>query len=293
MTASTVSASAAAPAAIPARPIDRFPGIPPLPRRRTAATARRRLTTRDRWRAAWDRSTWYITKWFRQMLFVLAHPEDAFWELKRTGDWASVPTLLALTILARMGVMGFMGFHYVYQGVEKTKWNFERIVDQISRTFTLSMANFIYNGNPEDTSPLQEGFRIVIPFVTWCLAHYAIAMIFYGEGGLKDIAVAGAFSFTPYIFFSWPASLLLTNSTTLSERFLYFSISWIVNFWIIYLYWTHIRVIHDFTALRTLATYVISLITVVIIWALLALVYALTTNTYQFFYEVFYELTTR
>jgi hypothetical protein len=31
----------------------------------------------------------------------------------------------------------------------------------------------------------------------------------------------------------------------------------------------------------------------VIIWALAALVYALTTNTYQFFYEVFYELTTR
>lgn len=276
----------------PARPLGPYPGIPPLPRRRTAAT-RRRITTRDRWRVAWDRSTWYFTKWFRQMLHVLTHAEDAFWELKRTGDWWSVPALLLLWIFARMGVMGFMGFHYIFQGVEKDKWTFERIMQQISSTFTISMANFIYNGNPEDTSIFQEGFRITIPFVTWCLAHYAIAMIFYGEGGLKDIMVAGVFSFTPYIFFSWPASLVLTNTTTLAERQLYFSINWIVNFWIIYLFWTHIRVIHDFTAGRTLATYVISLVTVVIIWALLALVYALTTNTYEFFYELFYELTTR
>jgi hypothetical protein len=35
------------------------------------------------------------------------------------------------------------------------------------------------------------------------------------------------------------------------------------------------------------------LITVLIIWALGALVYALTSNTYEFFYEIFYELTTR
>jgi hypothetical protein len=289
MTAATAATGGAT--AIPARPIDQFPGIPPLPRRRTAAA--QRVAARGRWRVAWDRSTWYLTKWFRQMLFVLAHPEDAFWELKRTGDWASVPTLLAFTILARMGVMGFMGFHYVFQGVEKTNWNLERVMQQITGLLTIGMANFIYNGNPEDTSPLQEGFRIVLPFVTWCLAHYAIAMIFYGEGGFKDIAVAAAFSFTPFIFFSWAASLLLTNSTTLGERFLYFSIGWIVNLWIIYLYWTHIRVIHDFSAGRTLATYVLSLVTVVIIWALLALVYALTSNTYQFFYELIYELTTR
>ncbi len=248
----------AIPTTVPARPVGPFPGIPPLPRRRGAAV-RRRVTPRERWRVAWDRGTWYLTKWFRQMLHVLTHPEDAFWELKRAGDWWSVPTLLLAWIFARMGVMGFMGFHYIFQGVEKDKWNFERIMQQIASTFTISMANFIYNGNPEDTSILQEGFRITIPFITWCLAHYAIAMIFYGEGGLKDIMVAGVFSFTPFIFFSWPASLLLTNSTTLSERQLYFSINWIVNF----------------------------------IWALLALVYALTTNTYEFFYELFYELTTR
>jgi hypothetical protein len=32
---------------------------------------------------------------------------------------------------------------------------------------------------------------------------------------------------------------------------------------------------------------------VILIWALAALVFALTSNTYEFFYELFYELTTR
>ncbi|MBI3970262.1 MAG: YIP1 family protein [Chloroflexi bacterium] len=274
----------------PARTIPAV-AAPPIPRRRAGARPRQRAG--ERWRVAARRTAWYTTKWFRQMLNVLAHPEDAFWELKRTGDWLAVPFLLALAILSRMGVMSFMGFHYVFQGVETTKWNFESLMENFTRTFSLGMTQFIYGGNPEDTSLIQEGIRILVPFATWCLAHYAIAMIFYGEGGIKDIAVSAAFSLTPFILFAWPASLILTNITTLTEKSMYFNISWIVRIWIIYLFWTHIRVIHDFTAKRTLGTYVISLLGVTIIWALLALVYALTSNTYEFFYELFYELTTR
>lgn len=267
---------------------------PAVPRRRTAAGPRRsapRAGARGQVLAA--RARWYLTKWFRQMLAVLTHPEDAFWELKRTGDWLAVPFLLVCAILARMAVLQFMGFHYIFQGVERAKWNFERIIDQLARTTTLNMTQFLYAGNPEDTSIVQEALRILVPFITWCLAHFAIAMIFYGEGSFKHVCVSAAFSLTPFILFSWPASLILTNVTTLSEKSLYFGISWIVRLWVFYLFLKHIRVIHDFTMGRTLATYVLSMITVVIIWSLLALVYALSSNTYEFFYQVFYELTTR
>jgi Yip1 domain len=267
-------------------------GAPAIPRRRPARGGPR-TGAGARIRVAAERTRWYLAKWFRQMLFVLTHPTEAFWELKRTGDWASVPFMLSLAVLSRMLLMAFMSFHYVFQGVERTNWNLERVMQTITATFTIGMTNFIYNGNPEDTSVIQEALRILIPFVTWCIAHYAIAMIFYGEGGLKDIFVSAAFSLSPYIVFAWPASLILTNATTLAERSLYFGVSWIVNFWVIYLFITHIRVIHDFTFKRTMATYALSLITVIIIWALLALVYALTSNTYEFFYELFYELTTR
>jgi hypothetical protein len=267
-------------------------GTPVVPRRRIARRGQR-TGAGGRARVIFDRSRWYLTKWFRQMLFVLTHPTEGFWELKRTGDWASVPFMLFLTVLARMALMGFMSFHYVFQAVDRTNWNLERIMQTITSTLTLGMTNFIYNGNPEDTSPIQESLRILIPFITWCLAHYAIALIFYGEGGLKDISIAAAFSLSPFIVFSWTASLILTNVTTLAERSLYYGVSWLINFWVIYLFFTHIRVIHDFTFRRTLATYALSLVTVIIIWALIALVYALTSNTYEFFYELFYELTTR
>ena len=258
--------------------------------------SQRRQSTADRVRAWAGTVGWYITKWFRQMLHVITHPEDAFWDLKRTGDWWSVPFILGCAIAARSLIMAFMGFHYIFQGSAgqiPAKWNFDAWAETISRTFTLSMANFFYSGNPEDTSIVQESMRILIPFITWCLAHYAIAMIFYGEGSLKNIAVAGAFSFTPFILFSWPAALFLTNVTTLGEKGMYWSVSYLIRFWMIYLFFTHMRVIHDFTAKRTLATYILSLLSVIIIWALLALVYALSINTYEFFYGIFYEFTTR
>jgi hypothetical protein len=266
---------------------------PAMPRQRAVTGTRRARGVGQRWRAVADKTRWYVVKWFRQMVYVLSHPEDAFWDLKRTGDWLAVPFLLLCTILARMTLMQFMGFHYVFQGVERTNWTFERFMNQFTSTFTIGMTSFFYSGNPEDTSILQEGVRIIIPFATWVLAHYAIAMIFYGEGTLKNVAVAAAFSLTPFILFSWPASLVLTNVTTLAERTMYLSISWIIQLWVIYLFFVHIRVIHDFTVKRTMATYAVGLISVLIIWALLALVYALSLNTYEFLYGIFYEFTTR
>ena len=271
---------------------------PALPRRR-AAPASGRAGGRSRGRGEQARvmagkARWYVTKWFRQMLHVVTHPEDAFWDLKRTGDWWSVPFLLILAVSARSLILQFMGFHYIFQGsADVKKYNFDGIMENVSRNLTLSMTNFFYAGNPEDVSVVTELIRIVVPFFTWCLAHYAIAMIFYGEGTLKNVCVAGAFSFTPYILFSWPVALLLTNTTTLSEKGLYWALSYIIRLWMVYLIFTHIRVIHDFTFKRTLATYIIGLITVIIIWGLVALVYALSLNTYEFFYGIFYEFTTR
>lgn len=274
----------------PPIPAVRGPAIP----RRPAAGARRAVRARPRWQEIAGSTRWYLTKWFRQMLHVLAHPEDAFWELKRTGDWRAVPVLLAGVIASRMIIMSTMGFHYIFQPmVDPTQRTFAGYMEYFTRTVTLGMTQFAYGGNPEDVSIIQEASRILVPFVTWCLAHYAISMIFYGEGGLKDIAVAAAFSLTPFILFGWIGSAILTNITTLAERHLWFAFSWVIRLWVFFLFFTHIRVIHDFTFKRTVATYVISLISVVIIWALLALVYGLTMNTYTFFYEIFYEISTR
>ena len=245
------------------------------------------------WRRVADDVQWYGTKWLRQMVFVALHPEDGFWELKRGGDWWSVAFMLSLLIAARGAVMGFMGFHYVFFAIDQTQWSVERAFDLITRTLTFGLTSYLYGGNPEDTSILQEGVRIVIPFVTWCLAHYAISMIFFGEGSFRDICVSAGFSFGPYIVLAPLTTLVMTNTMTLQERGLYMSLSWITRAWVAYLFYTHMRVIHDFTTARTLATYAIGAATVIVIWALAALVFALSSNTWEFFYQVFYEVTTR
>jgi len=126
----------------------------------TRRTSRRAEVTG--WRRVADDVQWYGTKWLRQMLFVALHPEDGFWELKRGGDWWSVAFMLSLLIAARGAVMGFMGFHYVFFAIDQTQWSAERAFDLITRTLTFGLTSYLYGGNPEDTSILQEGVRIVI-----------------------------------------------------------------------------------------------------------------------------------
>jgi hypothetical protein len=245
------------------------------------------------WRRVAADVRWYSTKWLRQMMFVALHPEDGFWELKRGGDWWSVPFMVALLIAARGAVMGLMGFHFVFFAIDQSKWSAEWAFDLITRTLNFGVTSYLYGGNPEDTSILQEGFRIVIPFVTWCLAHYAVSMIFFGEGSFRDICVSASFSFGPYIVLAPLTTLVMTNTMTLQERGLYMSVIWFTRGWVAYLFYTHMRVIHDFTAARTVATYALGAATVIVFWALAALVFALSSNTWEFFYQVFYEVTTR
>ncbi len=267
--------------------------VPYYPARFPVHRASDRRTELTGWRRAVDDARWYSTKWMRQMVFVALHPEDGFWELKRSGDWWSVAFVVSLLIAARGLVMATMGFHFTFFAIDQATWSVERAMDLVTRTLTFGMAQFLYGGNPEDTSILQEGVRIVIPFVTWCLAHYAVSMILFGEGSFRDICVTAAFSFGPYIILAPLLVLVMTNVMTLPERGLFMVLGSGVRFWVAYLFYTHVRVIHDFSAARTMATYAISAATVIVIWALASLVFALSSNTWEFFYQVFYEITTR
>ena len=240
------------------------------------------------------RARWYLTKWFRQMLFVLTSPTEAFWELKRTGDWGSVAFMLTLAVASRMLLMQFMSFHYIFQAVDRTNWNLERIMQQRHLHLHPGDDQLHLQRQPRGHlrraggDPHRPPLHHLVPRP---LRHRHDLLRRGGpEGHLpsRRRSPSRRSSCSP-----GRRRSILTNATTLSERSLYYAVSWIINFWVIYLFFTHIRIIHDFTFKRTIATYALSLITVILIWALAALVFALTSNTYEFFYELFYELTTR
>ena len=88
-----------------------------------------------------------------------------------------------------MLLMQFMSFHYIFQAVDRTNWNLERIMQQLTHAHPGDDQLHLQR-QPRGHLRRAGGVRIALPFITWCLAHYAIAMIFYGEGALKDIAVS-------------------------------------------------------------------------------------------------------
>lgn len=276
------------------RPMAATAAAPAIPRPRGVVARRRRVS---RWRLAWRGSKWYATKWSRQALRCLTEPSEAFWELKRTGDWRAVPVFLALALAARMLTLQFTGLPFVYERAKAAaaigKFEPDQWVQYFIQVVTIGMTDFYYSSLPEDVSAILEFLRIVVPFGTWLLAHYAIAQIFYGEGGMKDIAVSAAFSLTPFILLSWPAALILTNVLSLEEKGIWFSWSFFVNLWVIFLFYKHQEAIHDFTPGRAILVWVLSLISVVLLWALLALLAILTSSTWEFFKELLYEVVAR
>ncbi len=240
---------------------------------------------------------WWLNKVAKQGLSVLAHPSDAFWDLKRTGDWLAIPILLLLVITARMLTLALTNFQYVFSKpgqleLGTTEFNLEQALNWASQSATLGMTNFFYDSSPERVSVILEFVRILIPFGTWCLAHYAVASIFFGEGKFKDVVVAASFCFMPYILFSWPITALMTNITTLKEKDVYFTATFAVGFWAAYLYFVQIRTIHDFSNKQTWSCWIISLITVILIWALFIVLFVLTSQVTEFFRDVIYELFT-
>ena len=240
---------------------------------------------------------WWLNKVAKQGLSVLAHPSDAFWDLKRTGDWFAVPFVLLLVIAARMATLALTNFQYVFSkpgqaAVGETGFDLAQALNWVSQSATLGMTNFFYDSSPERVSVILEFVRIIIPFGTWCIAHYAVASIFFGEGKFKDVVVAAAFCFMPYILFSWPITALMTNITTLKEQDAYFTATYAIGFWAAYLYFMQIRTIHDFSNRQTWASWLISLVTVILIWALLIVLFVLTSQVTEFARDVTYELFT-
>ena len=265
---------------------------------RSIAYAPVRRTRREKV-GAWTReSLWWLNKVAKQGLSVLAHPADAFWDLKRTGDWLTIPFILLLVIAARMMTLAATNFQYVFikpgtlEIGQSGGFSLEQLMSWASQSATLGMTNFFYDSSPERVSVILEFVRILIPFVTWCLAHYAVASIFFGEGRFKDVVVAASFCFTPYILFSWPIAAILTNVTTLKEKDLYFTATFAVGFWAAYLYFVQIRTIHDFSNKQTWVTWMISLVTVIFIWALFVVLFVLTSQVTEFVRDVAYELFT-
>jgi hypothetical protein len=199
--------------------------------------------------------------WGKPIGKVTRRVRDSFWHLMDRLDLWSVPVLLALAVASWMISLSVLSFHFRTQ-------------------------------RPEETRLIIEAGKILIPWITWCVSAMGISEIFFGRGNFKQIVIASARALWPLFLFAIPLNLL-TNVLSLNEATLY---QWLwYGVWAL-MAWQFFKQgedLHDFDTGESILTMALSLLGIIILWALAGLVYALTSEIVRFIGQIILEIYVR
>jgi hypothetical protein len=199
----------------------------------------------------------------RYASYVIFHPFNGFWDIKhegKAGTGSAIIIVVALTIVS----------------VLKTQ-----------------LTGFALNNNdPRNVNIFAVSLMVIVPYLLWCIANYAITTLVDGKGKFRDIMIATAYSLVPIILFNVPM-MIISNVITLQEMQLYLLMNSISILWSVFLLFVAMMTIHDFTIAKTVFSIIITLVGIVVIGVLFLLFFSLFQQLYNFFYLIYRELSLR
>ena len=154
---------------------------------------------------------------------LMFHPFDGFWDIKheKRASAKGATVILVVTIIT-----------YIYSLVGKA---------------------YLIDPHPQNTNILLSAVSILLPILLWVISNWCLTTLFDGEGSLKDIYIA-----TCYSLFPLPAFLVLTtllsNIVTLNEASLLSLAMGVAYFWVGFLLFFGMMVIHDYTLFKNVLT---------------------------------------
>lgn len=210
----------------------------------------------------WDKSG-KVVQTLQMLMKVMFHPGDGFYELKRNkrGN-ALIGTVLMLVVFA------VLLFDIEFRSFQTATWD------------------------PRYRSLMIEVTRIFGVWILWGVANYSIATIMEGEGFFRDVMMGTAYSMGPYIFFTWPMTLM-SHILSKGEKGYIDSYNRIVQYWMVLLVILSVKHIHNFTVKKALVSSVLSVFGMLIIVGVLGLMYVLTDGLVNTIREMVIEVVIR
>ena len=193
-----------------------------------------------------------VLREYRYSNYVMFHPFDGFWDLKREkrGSLKAANILLVLFIITY--ALRAQYTSYMFSGL---------LPNQINVFFELA--------------------KMLIPIFLWIVSNWCFTTLMSGEGTMKDIYIATMYALKPYIITAIPL-LLLSHCLSADEAFIYTSISTIVMIWMLALILLGMKTTHDYSMLKGIIAAVLTLVGILLI-IFLALVIA---NVVQDIYDL-------
>jgi hypothetical protein len=201
-------------------------------------------------------------KW-RWLFRVLGHPMEAFFEIRHREAGS-----------AAIGVLMMVAFGLTYS---------------INRLFASIVVSDV---EPRSVNLIAECAGVVALFILFCVANWSITCLMEGEGRFLDIVTVVGYSLLP-LTLAWLPATILSHAVAADEEAFYEIVKWAGAIWSCVLMLSGIMVAHGYSLAKTLATMLLTAVSMLIIIFVALMLVNLLNQVYTFFYSIYTELVLR
>ncbi len=201
---------------------------------------------------------------FDEMLYIfrfLKHPFDGFYEIKRENRVSMMTSTFIYLLLGIVIILNYRFTNVVF--VPKVGINI---------TYELFILGFI--------------------LILWVVSNYLVCSINDGEGSIKNVYNATAYSLTP-ILIIMPFIIVMSHVLTLQEYVFYQFGYLLMSIWTVFLFFFMIKDIHNYSVRKTIGVILKSMFTMLILGLFLFVVFALGNQMIEVVKNIIGELINR
>lgn len=190
---------------------------------------------------------------------MIRHPLDGYYYLRR-GEHGSVWTATLLYLLTfAVYLIDLLGKGYIFSSVSLN-----------------------------DSNPVSLMIMFWVPLLLWLVGNYMIGTINEGEGSFKQIYVATAYAFAPYLLFT-PFKVILSYGLTLNEGFIVNLGAIFIVAWTVVLFFLSVKEIQKYSFSETLKSIFLVFFFMIMVIVAVAIVYLLFNQIISFVKEILEE----
>lgn len=158
-----------------------------------------------------------------------------------------------------------------------------------ARIFSIYVTHYPLAAVPvRKANMLLECGKLFVPILTWVLASYAMTTILDGETLFKESLLFSAYALTPYVLFTIPVTLL-SRLMDIGQAGLYGTLEAGILIWVVGLMILALKEMNEYTIRKTLLVVLLTVFTMVVIWATLVLLFTICSQFVTMLREVYFE----
>jgi len=184
-------------------------------------------------------------------------------------------------------------FHYIKENRGKTDYRYSLIIlflIVVVRIAYIYMVSFTLGDvNARDSNLVIESAKMLIPVLSWILACFAVTTILDGETLLGENLMSASLSMMPYIVFSIPLALV-SNILNFEGADFYNFLKIAMWLWIFLLLLGSTKIMNGYTLGKTIKICILAIISAVLLWAAILLMFVLTGQIYRFVQQLAVEI---